>query len=800
MKRIILLLVLITTVPSFAGTYIDFDFDWLFRKGDFPTAMLPTFNDSYGWQKVNLPHDWSIEGPFSAEFGSGNGYVPGGIAWYRKHYKLDNSYRNKMITIEFDGVYNNSEVWINGQFVGRRPYGYSSFQYDLTPYLNFDTNDNVIAVRVDHTTFADSRWYTGSGIYRHVRLRISEKLHIAHWGTYITTPEVSVDSALVSIETTIKNDDSQTGMFSLVLEVISPEGKTLNSVSTSQIIDPNKELTLTQKIKISTPQLWTIETPALYTLQSRIATDSTYNVDQTRETFGIRTIKFDPNKGFFLNDKSVKIKGVCLHHDTGCLGAAVPDKVLERKLLLMKELGANAIRTSHNPPAPELLDMCDRLGLLVMDEAFDEFTPPKNKWVTGRNNGLPSRFGYGEVFDHWSVIDAGDMVRRDRNHPSIVMWSIGNEIDYPNDPFSHPVLGNNYRPEQPAAENMVTYAKPLVDIVKKYDKTRPVTAALASITMSNAVGLAQLLDIVGYNYQEQYYDTDHKTYPVRVIYGSENDDRYNLWTAVTDNDYISGQFLWTGTDYLGEANRFPNRANGAGLVDMCGYKKPIGWFRQSLWSDKPMVYISASASRSRDFSRRGSGTGAGNTQGWNLTANSDATITCYTNCDQVSLYLNDTLIGNQMRTEAINGVLFWNINYKPGTLKAVGRNKGNDVCQYILTTAGPATKIELKPDVQKIKADGKDICHIEFKITDVNGVLLSNAENEIEFKITGPGKIIGIENGNINSIEDYKDLTHKAYNGKGLAILQSIRQQGIIEVTARGDGLLQAAIKIEAKE
>ena len=805
MKRIVIFLVLMAASNTFAGTYLDFDFDWLFSKNDFPNAMIPAFDDSSDWQKINLPHDWSIEGPFSADYGSGNGYVPGGIAWYRKHFSLDDSYKGKIVAIEFDGVYDNSEVWINGQFVGRRPYGYSSFQYDLTPFLNFGIDDNVIAVRVDHTKFADSRWYTGSGIYRHVRLRISDKLHIAHWGTYVTTPEVSADSALVRVETAIKNDSDQSRTFSLLLEIASPDGKTFNTALNDQTIEAGKEVTLTREIKVSSPQLWSVESPELYALQSRIVSDST-PIDQTSETFGIRTIKFDPNKGFFLNDKSMKMKGVCLHHDAGCLGAAVPDKVLERRLLLMKELGANAIRTSHNPPAPELLDMCDKIGLLVMDEAFDEFTPGKNKWVTGRNNGLPSRFGYAEFFTEWSVIDISDMVRRDRNHPSIIMWSIGNEVDYPNDPFSDPSLGNSYRPTQPAAENLLTCARPLVAAVKKLDSTRPVTAALASITMSNAVGLPELLDIVGYNYQEQYYEADHQTYPERVIYGSENDDRYNLWTAVTDNDYISGQFLWTGIDYLGEANRFPNRANGAGLADLCGFKKPIGWFRQSLWSEEPMVYIAASQSRGdrssrggrRSFTRRRGGFGA--SQGWNLTENSTADITCYTNCQNVSLYLNDKLIGTQPHSDARAGVLSWSTDFEPGTLRAVGINDGKEVCQYTLSTAGSPAKIELKPDVRKIKADGKDICHIEFQITDEKGVIVPTANNEVKFEISGPGKILGIENGDLNSTESYQDLVHNAYNGRGLAILQSIRQQGSIEITASASGLGQASIRIEAAE
>ena len=786
----VVLIVFAVTAVTSARANLDFDFDWCFSKGNFATAMMPDFDDST-WRIVNLPHDWSIEGPFSAEYSSGNGYAPGGIGWYRKHFKLDAVNKGKLIEIEFDGIYNNSEVWINGLFLGKRPYGYSSFRYDLTPYLKFGSGENIIAVRVDHSKFADSRWYTGSGIYRHVRLRITDKLRIANWGTYVTTPEVKENSASIRIETAIKNGLNQAKEFTLQSDIVTTEGKTITGKSVAGKLDANSQQTFDQQIEIDNPQLWSIENPILYTLRNQIKQGDAV-IDEVSIPFGIRTIEFDPNNGFFLNGKSIKFKGVCLHHDAGCLGAAVPDKVLERRLRLMKELGVNAIRTSHNPPAPELLDICDRLGLLVDDEAFDEFTPPKNKWTVGWNNGLPSRFGYGEDFIQWAIVDIRDMIRRDRNHPCIIMWSIGNEIDYRNDPFSHPILGDQYRPEQPPAENLVKYAKPLIEVVKELDQTRPVTAALATIEMSNAIGLAQMLDIVGYNYQEKFYEEDHKRYPDRFIFGSENNDQYSEWVTVKDNNYVAGQFLWTGIDYLGEANQWPNTANGTGLLDLCGFKKPLAWFRQSLWSAEPMVYIFVTA---RGGTR---GRGFRGTEQWNWPENTSVNVICYTNCSEVSLMLNDKQIGTMPYSQARNGALRWRVPYEPGVLKALGYKDGKNVCEYILQTAGPANRIELLPDVNQILADGKDISHIEFRIVDDKGVIVPDAGNEVEFEVDGPGNIIGIGNGDINNIEDYKDNKHKAYNGRGLAILQSRRNPGKIKVKALAGGLKQASIEIEA--
>jgi beta-galactosidase len=769
----------------------DFDFDWRFSRGDFSTAMIPSFNDD-DWRQINLPHDWSVEGPFSKDLGSGNGYAPGGIGWYRKHFKIDPAHKNKSIAIEFDGVYNNSEVWINGQFVGRRPYGYSSFQYDLTPHIKFGEAENVIAVRVDHTRFADSRWYTGSGIYRHVQLYIRDKLHIAHWGVYITTPEISDESGMVRIETTVQNDDTKMRAFSLKYEIITARGDTIGSLTTTGQMASDAQETFTQNIKIKNPQRWSPETPTLYTLKSHVLDGEAF-LDSQTTPFGFRTLRFDPDKGFFLNDKPMKLKGVCLHHDAGCLGAAVPDKVLEYRLKLMKALGANAIRTSHNPPAPELLDICDRIGLLVMDEAFDEFTPPKNKWVEGRNIGSPSRFGYGEYFKQWSVIDMRDMVRRDRNHSCIIMWSIGNEVDYTNDPFSHPALGDQYRPEHPPAENMVKYAKPLVDVMKQLDKTRPITAALASITMSNAVELPQLLDVVGYNYQEQFYNADHKKYPNRFIYGSENGHTYRAWTAVRNNEYIAGQFLWTGIDYLGEANQWPNRAFGSGLVDMCGFVKPNGWFRKSLWVDEPVVYICTSATGEREFRWRRP------LESWKWQENQIVNVLCYTNCSEVSLSLNDKLIDTKYSSQARGGTLIWQVPYEAGTLKAVGLKDGKEVCEYVLKTAGSAKRIAVSQDVTEIRADGKDICLLTFEIQDERGVRAPDAENELTFEVSGPARIIGIENGDLNSLESVQDLKHKAYRGRGLAILQSTRSPGSITVKVTADELEPASVSLMSR-
>jgi beta-galactosidase len=772
-------------------TYIDLDSDWLFSLGDFPAGPMPAFDDS-GWRKLNLPHDWSIEGPFAPNLGSATGYAPGGIAWYRKHFKLDTAHKGNNVVVEFDGIYNNSEVWLNGQFIGRRPYGYSSFHIDLTPYLKFGKEENVLAVRVDHTRLPDSRWYTGSGIYRNVRLRINDKLHVGRWGVFVSVLQIKEDLATVRVETTVENNYDAKKGFSLRTEIMGPESRHIDSKTSLGTVENDNVQTLNQQFAIDSPKLWSPDSPQLYTVNTTVSAGSKV-IDEISTTFGIRSAKFDPDKGFLLNGKPMKLKGVCIHHDAGCLGSAVPEKVLERRLRLLMDLGVNAIRTSHNPPDPELLNLCDRLGLLVKDEAFDEFTPGKNKWITGWNNGIPGRFGYSEVFDQWSVSDIQDMVLRDRNHPSIIMWSIGNEIDYANDPYSNPVLGKEYMPQNPPADDMVKCARPLIEAVKKLDPTRPVTAALANVAMSDAVGLPELLDIVGYNYQEARYADDHKQYPKRVIFGSENFHTYKDWLAVRDNEFISGQFLWTGIDYLGEAGRWPDRAAAFGLLDLCGFKKPSAWFRQSLWSDKPMVYICTAT---------GGGEGARSVrenETWNLEKGKNVTIRCYTNCAEVQLTLNDKPLGAKKLKEAPDGALIWQIPYEPGVLKAAGLKGGKTVCQYTLATAGKAAKIELSADSTELAADGKDVCHLSFQVVDSKGVRVPDAANEVKFEVDGPAAIIGIGNGDISDTSDCKAPVHKAYQGRGLAIIQSKTAPGKVTIKASSSELEGAKVTLTTR-
>jgi beta-galactosidase len=779
-----------------ARTVIPLDAGWRFSKMDAGNAAMPAFDDSK-WRLVDLPHDWSAEGPFSADNGSGNGYAPGGIGWYRKHVTLPADLAGKTASIEFDGVYDHGEVWVNGHFVCGRPYGYSSFECLLTPHLRFGAADNVIAVRVDHSRFADSRWYTGSGIYRHVRLRLTDSLHIAHWGTFVTTPAVTADAAAVKIETTIENEPDRVRAFTLESEILFA-GDVVAQAATPGSLASSARGTLVQSIAVPKPHRWTLDAPALYTLRQRLRSDAGV-VDDAETTLGIRATRFDPDRGFFLNDEPVKLRGVCVHHDAGSLGSAVPVGVWDRRLRALKALGVNAIRTSHNPPAPEFLDLCDRLGLLVKDEVFDEFTPTKNKWVNGRNVGVPSRFGAGEFFKEWSVIDAGDMVRRDRNHPSIIAWSVGNEVDYPNDPFSHPALGQSYRPQNPPGENMVTLARPMVEAIHGLDSTRPVTMALASLAMSDAVGLPALLDIVGYNYQEPRYAADHAKYPARVIFGSENTHTYANWAIVRDNAYVAGQFLWTGIDYLGEAGPFPNRANGAGLLDLAGFKKPMAWFRQSLWSDTPMVYLAAALIPPTT----GGGAGAPRRGGpieehWDWPAGSTVAVSAYTNAEEVTLMLNDRPLGIAPLDVLKDGAWHWEVPFQPGVLKAVARSKGTPVAEFSLTTAGEAARIELIPDATRVTANGEDVVHIEYHIVDRNGVRVTSANAEVTLSVEGPARVLGIGNGDLNDASSGQGLVHRAYQGRGLAILQSTVAAGAIAVHASAPGLDPAAVTVTA--
>lgn len=767
-------------------TTTDFNFDWKFHKGDENKAWIAGFDDS-NWRQVDLPHDWSIEGPFSEEYANATAYLPGGIGWYRKSFSINYPLENEKIYIQFDGIYNNSQVWCNGYYLGKRPYGYSSFYYDITPFVKTDGGDNVIAVRVDHSKFADSRWYTGSGIYRNVFLIITSNIHVRQYGTFITTPKVSSSEAEVFVKTIIVNDSSESKKIILRNKIKDSAGNIIKVIESTVLIESSEEKEVPQCMTIKTPSLWSVDNPYMYNALTEIVLNDKV-IDQYSTPFGIRYFEFDANKGFSLNGVNMKIKGVCVHHDAGCLGAAVPAKVWIRRLEILKEMGCNAIRMSHNPPDPVLLDLCDKMGFLVMDEAFDEWEGVKNKWVSGHNKGIPNHDGYYEDFPEWSEKDLKDMIIRDRNHPSIILWSIGNEIDFPNDPYTHPVLGESYNPDKPNSEHLGIVAKKLAKIVKSLDATRPVTAALAAVNISNHTGFADALDVVGYNYQENRYDEDHKKYPDRVIYGSENGRNLEAWLAVKNNDYISAQFIWTGIDYLGEAYGWPIRNSQAGFLDLAAFKKPEFYYRKSLWNENPIVYLTSSKAKTTDNPSNRWGV-RNDAPTWNYKEKEKVTVFCYTNCEEAELFLNEQSQGRKRLSDFPKCYITWNLEYTCGRLKVIGFMKGVQCCTHELQTSGVAEIINTKCDTLMLKADNKDIAHIEVTIDDKEGNLVYSSDNELVCTISGPASIIGIESGNPASHEDYKSPVRKVFHGKMLVFVKSTFVPGEIELNIYSDGL-----------
>ncbi len=772
-----------------------FNFDWKFLKGNDSDAIKVQYDDSE-WRTVDLPHDWSIEGPFKKEYASSTGYLPGGIGWYRKKFIVPDHLKSKKILIQFDGIYKNSEVWINEHFLGKRPYGYSSFHYDLTPFLTFDSNENVISVKVDHSDFADSRWYPGSGIYRNVHIHLSDHVYIKPYGIYVTTPNISTTEAEINIQTSVKNDDNHKGEMIIEHCIKDAEGKDLIVCSSMETIQANSEQNFLHSIFLEKPNLWSPENPYLYSVETKLIKDGEV-IDIETTSLGVRYFYFDEDSGFYLNGESIKLKGVCLHHDAGCLGAAVPEKVWHRRLQRLKEAGVNAIRMSHNPPAPELLDMCDTYGFLVQDEAFDEWEHPKNKWVEGWNKGEPSLDGYASDFAEWAEADLRDMVLRDRNHPSIIFWSIGNEIDYPNDPYSHPVLEERYKADRPEAKGMGDIAKRLVSVVKQYDQTRPVTAALASVIMSNETEFPDALDVVGYNYQEFRYHKDHEKFPKRVIYGSENGRHHNEWMAVKDNDFVSGQFIWTGIDYLGEARGWPVRHATPGMLDLAGFKKPLYYFKKSQWSEKDMVYIGTTSIK--DGKSEQIYWDHEVVSVWNGTEGELVRVACCTNCPEVDLILNGTSHGIKKSKDFPGGTIYWDIPYEKGALKVVGKRNGEISCMYELNTPGKPVKLQLHPDTIELKADKQDVAHVEVNILDDDNHLVFDANNQIHCDINGPGGILGMECGNPASHQNYKESYRNAYQGKLLIYVKAADQPGTITLKVTSDGLESSTVLINVK-
>jgi len=769
-----------------------FDFNWRFQAGDVPAAFSSGYNDS-AWRRLDVPHDFSVEGEFSRSNASGTAYLPTGIAWYRKAFVAPASWKSKTVEIEFDGVAMNSEVWINGHLLGKRPYAYSSFAYELTPYFKAGST-NVIAVRVDHSETADSRYYVGSGIYRHVWLNITDAVHVPRNGVFVTTPQVSMEKATVQIETKVQNESALAREIEVVTRLMAPNGKIVREVSSKANVAGMGEGNLVQETEIARPELWSPETPALYRAATMVRVRGK-TVDLLETSFGVRSIRFDAQAGFFLNDKPMKFKGICMHHDAGALGAAVPDAVLERRLRLAKEIGCNAFRTSHNPMAPELYDLCDRLGLMVMDEAFDEWTGAKNKWITGRNNGTAVHHGYAEYFDEWADADLREMVLRDRNHPSIILWSIGNEVDFQNDPFSYPIDGKSYDAKRPSAEILARTAPRLIKVVHESDPTRPVTAALANIPASNATGLADLLDVVGYNYQIEQYPKDFERYPNRKIVGSENGFGLD-YVEITKEPRVTGQFLWVGFDFLGESDAWPSRGSAAGLFDTCGFLKPRSYIRAALWAEQPVVYLGVRQQFGGDRGRFGGGVQSH----WNWQGDSREAlpVDVYSNCKSVELLLNGKSLGAKTSAESANGVFRWIVPFQPGELKAVGSRDGKNV-QARLVTAGPPARIEMVPDKTKLAANGEDVSQIELRLVDAKGVLVPNGATLCKVQVGGAGRLLSLDNGDQRDMTRLQEASRKLNQSRAFMVVESSHQAGPITVTVSAEGLPGVKLKLSAR-
>ncbi len=750
-----------------------FNDGWLFSLADDSAAVVPAYNDST-WRRLDLPHDWSVEHPYSPSLASCTGYLPGGIGWYRKHFTVDDNAARHYIY--FEGVYNRSEVYLNGHLLGKRPNGYASFLYDMTPYLT--DGDNVLSVRVDHSRYADSRWYTGSGIYRDVYMVSAPETHIAQWGVGYRAAKVTDSRADIDVDVAVENPVKG---LTVKAEIINADGKTV-ATATRKNAGADNEL----RLRLARPERWSLENPYLYTLRTELLLNGK-KIDGSSTKMGIRTLDFTPDKGFALNGKNTKVKGVCLHHDAGVLGAAVPRQVWERRLKNLKGIGVNAIRMSHNPQAPMVYEICDSLGLLVMDEASDEWEFPKRKWVKGWNVGEPSFDGTYDFFEEWIERDVTDMVRRDRNHPSIFLWSIGNEVDYPNDPYSHPILDGaeisqpmygGYKPEAPDAMRIGKIAKRLAACVRAVDDSRPVTGALAGVVMSNETEYPEAVDVVGYNYTEDRYDMDHAKYPDRVIYGSENRSDYPAWRAVADKDFIFGQFIWTGTDYIGESGRWPSRGLYTGLLDFGSFTKPRGHFRASLWSDEPVAYIGT-----YPVPRRGNWLSIDAWDIWNYEPGQEIRVVCYTNAPQARLLLDGKEVGSMKPYDDKTGIIHWDIPFEPGKLTVEGCDEnGNIMANYTITSSGRPYSLRVTTDADRIDAT-RPIAHLTVEVLDEEGNVVKLADNEISCRVNGPARLLGLEGSNNSDMSDYTDNRHRAYHGRLLAYIESTGKEEPVTIS-----------------
>jgi beta-galactosidase len=807
-----------------------FDFSWRFHLGDAPGAEKPALDDT-SWRALDLPHDWSIEGAYDekALSGSSGGYLPTGLGWYRKTFNVPESERGRRVAVQFDGVYEHSTVWINGHELGTRPYGYSSFLYEISPYLNYGPTANLIAVRVDNSQQPNSRWYSGSGIFRHTWLLTTDPLQIVPWGVQVTTPEVSAGSATIKVVAHVRNGRSTSEQVEVRQTVLDGDGGVLQAPQAASETDhqppaninAGEDKDIGSTLVVNSPRLWSPGSPALYRVLTEVMVAGEV-IDSTTTTFGIRHVEFDVNRGLLINGEQVKMRGVCLHHDGGSVGSAVPEAVLERRLRLLQEMGCNAIRCSHNPEAPEFYDFCDRLGLLVMNEAFDEWTIRKPQL----------KFGYSDIFADWYERDLVDFIHRDRNHPCVVLWSAGNEIGEQGAPNGPEVL------------------RKLITVFHREDPTRPVTAAMDNIFNQNGQApeaFTSQLDIVGYNYADRWgkrretqYGDDRELFKNRRFVGTEesgvavtrgeyeygsllddndSDDHLvlghgpvgplyvaatiraaSLWRFAAVHDYVIGEFLWTGIDYLGES-KWPRKLTAFGALDTCGFKKDSFYFYQSIWTEAPMIHILPHWN-------------------WPGKEGSVVPVVVYSNCAAVELFLNGRSLGvkaHEFPSEGVTGSwnnyaqpkveattadmqLVWDVPYEPGEVKAVAYDRSGAVAaQAVVKPAHAAARLELSVDRNSISAGKRDVASVTVRAVDGDGVFVPLADNQVTFDVSGPAKIIGVDNGDPVSHASYQGNSRALFNGMALALLQSTPDAGTIHVTAHAVGLSDSKVDITAQ-
>lgn len=819
---------------SNAGEY-DFNLNWKFKLKKLVGSSQKL--NRQDWENVNLPHDWSVTFPFDSIKGEGaTGYLPGGFGVYEKQFKLQKS-KQTTTYILFDGVYNNSSVYMNDKLLGVHPYGYSPFYFDVTKHLN-DSNSNSIKVEVDRSNYADSRWYSGSGIYRNVHLIQKNNLHIPVWGIFITTPKINKSLASVNLKTALKNNNSKSEDFSLHIEIYNDLGKKVSSHEKDYTVNANQEISVANNVSINNPKLWSIESPNLYKAVIKIIQKGKV-IDHNTEIFGVRTIKFDANTGFFLNGVNTLIKGVCLHHDGGLVGAAVPKDVWRRRLEKLKNGGCNAVRISHNPASKEFLELCDEMGILVQDEFFDEWDNPKDKRFNMNEKSVDDiTRGYAEHFQEWAEKDLKNTMLAHRNHPSVFQWSIGNEIEwtYPRNQnatgfFNNMNWSGNYFWEEPpysteeikqklktlpkAKYDIGETAKKLAAWTREMDTTRYVTANCILPSASHLSGYGEVLDVIGYSYRRVLYDYGHKNYPNKPIMGNENLVQWHEWKAVEDRPFISGTFLWTGIDYMGESNgQWPRKATPSGMLDVAGFEKPSFHMMKTLWNEEPHIYVATQkldksifkidektgkpVEKVKDYWKTALWVWHDVEEHWNYKDNEKIVVEVYSNCDEIELCLNNEISSTKKLIDFEDRIYKWVLPYQKGEIKIIGKKDGEVVeIKTVRTTSEPKT-IRLTTDKTVLKADGYSVAHIVAQLEDANGNPIKNIEKQINFSIEGDVTLLGVDNGSPSNVQNYKSNKIVTSKGRCILLIQSKTKSSKIKITAKSKEVNSNTINISS--